>query len=38
VINVVVGPEIITVGKSPEEILEQAKNWIETTMQRIDKL
>lgn len=36
VIRVVIGPMIQTKGRTPEEILSQAKDWIETTMLRID--
>lgn len=35
-ITVVIGPVIESQGRSAEEILELAKNWIETTMIRID--
>lgn len=34
-IHLVVGPVIESTGRSPEEILDLAKNWIETTMTRI---
>lgn len=37
-INVVVGPAIQTTGRTPEEVTELAKTWIETTMTRIDSL
>lgn len=36
-VRVVVGPLIETKDRKPEEVLEQAKNWIEETMVRIDK-
>jgi 1-acyl-sn-glycerol-3-phosphate acyltransferase len=36
-IQVVIGPLIATKDRSPEEVMAEAKNWIETTMLRIDK-
>ncbi len=36
-IKVVIGPLIETKGLSADQILNQAKNWIETTMLRLDK-
>ena len=36
-IRVVIGPPIETIGRTPEEVLVLAKEWIETTMLRIDK-
>jgi len=35
-VQVVIGPMISSENKKPEEVLELAKNWIETTMKRID--
>lgn len=35
-VRVVVGPLIETKNRKPEEVLEEAKNWIEETMLRID--
>ena len=35
-IKVVIGPMIPTAGKTPEQVLEETKTWIETTMLRID--
>lgn len=37
-ITVVIGPMIESQGLKPEEILDLAKNWIEGTMTRIDRL
>ncbi len=37
-ITVVIGPMIETKGKKPEEILKLTKDWIETTMTRINGL
>lgn len=37
-IRVVIGPLIESKGRTPEEILALAKDWIETTMTRIDRL
>lgn len=37
-IHLVIGPAIESKGRSAEEILELAKNWIETTMTRITGL
>lgn len=37
-VTVVIGPVIETAGRSPDEIMELAKNWIETTMLRIGSL
>lgn len=37
-IHVVVGPLIESQGRTPEEILDLAKYWIESTMVRIDRL
>ena len=36
-IRVVIGPLIETVGRTPEDVLDEAKNWIEDTIVRIDK-
>jgi 1-acyl-sn-glycerol-3-phosphate acyltransferase len=38
VIQVVIGPKIESKDRTPEEVLTLAKNWIETTMLRIDGL
>jgi 1-acyl-sn-glycerol-3-phosphate acyltransferase len=35
-IQVVFGPVIETAGRTPEAVLEETKNWIETTMLKID--
>ncbi len=35
VIQVVIGPPIPSKNRKPEEILEEARNWIESTMERI---
>jgi 1-acyl-sn-glycerol-3-phosphate acyltransferase len=35
-IKVVIGPLIETKNRTPEEVLEETKNWIEGTMRRID--
>ncbi len=35
-IHVVIGPLIETQGHTPEEVMAKAKDWIETTMKRID--
>lgn len=35
-IRVVIGPLIETKDKKPEDVLEQAKNWIEKTMTRLE--
>ena len=35
-IHLVVGPAIESTNRTPEEVLELAKNWIESTMVRID--
>jgi hypothetical protein len=32
----VFGPVIETAGRTPEAVLEETKNWIETTMLKID--
>jgi 1-acyl-sn-glycerol-3-phosphate acyltransferase len=37
-IKVVIGPLIETKDRKPEEVLAETKNWIETTMQRIDRV
>jgi 1-acyl-sn-glycerol-3-phosphate acyltransferase len=37
-IRVVIGPAIESAGRTPEEIMELAKNWIETTVTRIGGL
>lgn len=37
-IHVVVGPLIETKGRPPEEVLASARDWIERTMSRIDRL
>ena len=37
-ITVVVGPPITTKGRTPEELLALTKDWIESTMLRIDGL
>ena len=37
-VRVVIGPLIATEGRTPEEVLRLAKNWIESTMVRIDGL
>ena len=37
-IRVVVGPAISTKGRTPEEVLTLTKNWIESTVARIDGL
>ncbi|EKD70334.1 MAG: hypothetical protein ACD_46C00566G0002 [uncultured bacterium] len=34
-VHVVVGPAIHTTGRTPEEVLQLTKNWIETTMLRL---
>ncbi|GAB4391859.1 MAG: 1-acyl-sn-glycerol-3-phosphate acyltransferase [Gammaproteobacteria bacterium] len=36
-IVVKIGPAIITLGKSPEQINQEAKEWIDNTMQDIEK-
>ncbi len=36
-IQVVIGPVIETKGKTPEQVLTEAKTWIENTIARIDK-
>lgn len=36
-VRVVIGPLIETINRSPEEVTEQAKNWIENTILRIEK-
>ena len=36
-IRVVIGPLIETKNRSAEEVLEEAKNWIENTMRRLEK-
>lgn len=36
VIKVVIGPLIETKNRKPDEVLAEAKNWIESTMLRID--
>ena len=35
-VHVVIGPLIETQGRTPQEVMTETKNWIETTMQRID--
>ncbi len=37
-VRVVVGPVIETTGRTPDEVMESAKNWIEATMLRIGGL
>ncbi len=37
-IQVVIGPEIATVGKTADQVLQEAKTWIETTMLEIDSI
>lgn len=37
-IRIVIGPPIETHDKTPEDIMNMAKDWIETTMIRIDRL
>jgi 1-acyl-sn-glycerol-3-phosphate acyltransferase len=37
-IQVVIGPLIETRGRKPEEVLALTKDWIESTMKRIDRL
>ncbi|MDX1901279.1 MAG: lysophospholipid acyltransferase family protein [Gammaproteobacteria bacterium] len=36
-IRIVIGKPIETIGKTPESVMEEAKNWIEETCQRIGK-
>lgn len=36
-VKLVVGPLIETVNRKPEEVLEEAKNWIESTVLKIDE-
>ncbi len=35
-IKVVIGPPIETKGRAPEEVLAEVKNWIESTVKKID--
>jgi 1-acyl-sn-glycerol-3-phosphate acyltransferase len=35
-VRMVIGPLIETKGRTPEEVMEQTKNWIEDTIARID--
>lgn len=37
-VTVVIGPVIESKGRAPDEIMESAKSWIETTMARINSL
>lgn len=37
-IRLVIGPLIETTNKTPDEVMAEAKNWIETTMSRIDNV
>ncbi len=37
-VHVVIGPLIESEGRTPEELLELTKQWIESTMTRIDRL
>lgn len=37
IINVIIGPPIDSVGKTPEEINQEAQSWIESTMGRISR-
>lgn len=36
-VHVVIGPIIETLNRKPEEVMEEAKNWIENTILRIEK-
>lgn len=36
-VHMVIGPVIETVGKRPEQVLQETKTWIEETMLRIDE-